>query len=134
MPTYYRPKVAHVDPGGADVGSLVLIAAAIATAAAVVLFVLAHLVLLAVCAAAFVAVIGGLCVVFRRAASPRRWREYRYPRPTVRVEAARAAQAIAAPPRAIEAPRAGPAGAAPAISDHDHTRRGVRARPGRRGR
>ena len=109
MPTYIQPKVAHVDPGGADVGGLVLIAAAVGTAAAVVVFVLAHLALLAVCAAVFIAVIGGLGVAFRRAASPRRWREYRYPQPSVTIPPAGPAQAISAPPRAIEAPRIIPA-------------------------
>ena len=104
MPTYIRPRVAHIDPGGADVGGLVLIGAAIGAAAAVILFALAHLVLLAVVAGVFIAVMGAVVVVFRRAASPRRWREYRYPKPTVRIERPRAAGELSAPPLAISRP------------------------------
>lgn len=105
MPTYIRPKLAHVDPGGADWGGLVLIAAGIATAAALVAFILAHLVLLAAAAGVFAVVMGAVIVAFRRAASPRRWAEYRYPEPTVRIGEPGTAQAISAPrPRAIEAP------------------------------
>jgi hypothetical protein len=110
VPTYYRPKLAHVDRGGADVGRLVLIAAGIAAAAAVVAFVAAHAVLLAAAAGVFVAVIGGLAAWFRWAASPQRLRARYCLRPAVRVPAARPPQAIPAPrPRAIEAPRTVPA-------------------------
>ena len=107
VPTYIRPKLAHVDPGGTDWGGLVLIAAAIAAVGGLVLFIAAHLVLLAACTGAFVAVMSAVIVVFRRAASPRRWAEYRYPKPPVTIPAPRPARALPAPrPRAIEAPRA----------------------------
>jgi hypothetical protein len=87
-------------------GGLVLIAAAVAAAAAVVAFVAAHIVLLAVCAAVFVAGMGGFLAWCRWAASPQRLRAHYCPRPTVRALAARPAQAIPATrPRAIEAPR-----------------------------
>jgi len=109
VPTYIRPKLAHVDPGGTDWGGLVLIAAAIAAVGGLVLFIAAHLVLLAVCAGVFIAVMSAVIVMFRRAASPRRWAEYRYPEPTVRIPPARPAQAILAPPLAIEPARILPA-------------------------
>jgi hypothetical protein len=109
VPTYYRPKMAHVEPGGADIGGLVLIAAVLGAAAAVALFIAAHLVYFAVCAAVFAAVMGAVIVVFRRAASPRRWAEYRYPEPTVRIEAPEPVQAITAPPLAIGPARILPA-------------------------
>lgn len=69
MPTYYRPRVAHIDPGGADVGGLLALAAAAVAIGAVVLFVFAHLLLLAVCAAVFVTAIGGFAVWTRRFAT-----------------------------------------------------------------
>ena len=79
-------------------------------AAAVVAFIAAHIVLLAVCAGVFTAVMGGVAVWFRWAASPQRLRAHYCPRPTVRMPAARPAQAIPAPrPLAIEAPRTVPA-------------------------
>jgi hypothetical protein len=109
VPTYYRPRVAHIEPGGASIGGLVLIAAGLGVAAAVVLFVFAHLVLLAVCAAVFAAVMGAVIAVMRRAASPRRWAEHRYPKPTVRIPAAESARELSAPPLAIEPARVLPA-------------------------
>src|SRR5258707_796233 len=73
MPTYYRPRIAHVDPGGADVGGLVLVVAAVA---GVVAFVLAHLVVVAVCVGVLVAVPVGSALAMRRLIQPRgirRW-------------------------------------------------------------
>ena len=118
MPTYYRPKVAHIEPGGADPGGLVPAAAAIAAAAAVVVFIIAHLVLLAVVAGVFVAVMAAVAVAFRKAASARKWAEYRYPEPPVRVTAARPAQALPAPPPAIEAPGAIRPAVIPGSAEH----------------
>jgi hypothetical protein len=60
MPTYFRPARVDITEGG---GGLVLIAAGVAAAAAVVAFIAAHIVLLAVCAAVFVAVMGGVDAV-----------------------------------------------------------------------
>ena len=110
MPTYHRPKVAYIDPGGRDVGALVLLAAAAVAAFAVATFVLAHLVLLAAAAATFVVVMGGVIAAMRWVASPRRLRQQHYGRATVRVLPSRPSQGIpAARPRAIEAPRTVPA-------------------------
>lgn len=107
VPTFIKP--ARVDViEGSGIGGLVLIAAVIAAAAAVLLFALAHLELLAVCAAVFAAVMAAVIVAMRRAASPHRWAEYRYPRPVATVPAARPARTISArQPKAI--------GAAPAF-------------------
>jgi hypothetical protein len=110
MPVYHRPRQAIItEDGGGGQGLILLLALGgmVLVVASLAMFILAHLALLAVCAAVFVGVIGGLAVVFRQAASPRRWREYRYPRPTVRLTEAEAARVISAPQlRAIEAPRA----------------------------
>ena len=84
MPTYIRPARVDITEGGGR-GGLVLIAAGVVAAAAVVAFVAAHIVLLAVCAGVFVAVMGGVAVWFRWAASPQRLRAHYHPRPTVRV-------------------------------------------------
>lgn len=77
MPTYYRPRMAHVDPGGPDWGALALIAAGVAAAAAVVAFALAHLILIAAAVAVLAAVPIGTAMVMRRFIEPRgirRWR------------------------------------------------------------
>ena len=109
MPTYIRPARVDITDGGGG-GGLVPIAAAVLAAAAVVAFIAAHVVLLAVCAAVFVAVMGSVALWFRWAASPQRLRAHYHPRPTVRVPAARPGQALPAPRRrAIEAPRTAPA-------------------------
>jgi len=108
MPSYIRPARVDVTEGGT--GGLVFIAAAIATAAAVVLFVLAHLVLLAVCAGVFVTVMGAVLTAMQWAASPRRLRQHLHPRYTASVPARRPARVLPAPrPRPIEAPRTVPA-------------------------
>lgn len=112
MPTYYRPKVAYIDPGGRGTGALVLIAAVLAAAAAVVAFIVGHPELLAVCAAVFVTVMGGIIAAMRWVASPARLRRQLHPRYTAPPIAARPAQALPAARRAIEAPRTLPAAAA----------------------
>jgi hypothetical protein len=111
MPVYIRP--ARVDiTESAGIGGLVLIGAAVAAAAAVAVFVLAHLLLLAGCAAAFVVVMGAAIGWMRWAASPARLRQQHHARPTVRVPAATAARAIPAPRWAIGARRTLPAATA----------------------
>jgi hypothetical protein len=98
MPTYIRPARVDITESGGR-GGLVLIAAGVA-------FIAAHIVLLAVCAAVFTAVMGSVAAWFRWAASPQRLRAHYHPRPTVRVLPANPSQPLSAPQaRAIEAPR-----------------------------
>ena len=105
MPTYIRPARVDITGGGRGIGGLVLIAAGLAAAAAVAMFVLAHLALLAGCAAAFLAIMGAVIAAMRWVASPKRLRRQLHPQYPARVAAPRPAQAIPAPqPRAIEAP------------------------------
>lgn len=107
MPTYIRPARVDITEGGAGIGALVLIAAGVAAAAAVATFVLAHLELLAVCAAAFVVVMGAVLAGMRWVASPARLRRQLHPRYPASLPAPRPARAIpASRPRAIGAPRA----------------------------
>jgi hypothetical protein len=96
MPTYIRPARVDITEDGGG-GGLVPIAAAVLAVAAVVAFIAAHIVLLAVCAAVFVGVMGGLAVWFRWLSSPRRPQRH-LQRPTVRVLPPRAAQAFPGPP------------------------------------
>jgi hypothetical protein len=94
MPTYFRPARVDITEGG---GGLVLIAAGVAAAAAVVAFIAAHIVLLAVCAAVFVAVMGGVAAWMRWAASPARLRRHLYPKGTGTAIPARPAQGLLVP-------------------------------------
>ena len=104
MPTYIRPARVDITVGGGG-GGLLAVAAAVLAAAAVVAFIAAHVVLLAVCAAVFVAVMGSVAVWFRWAASPQRLRARYYPPPTVRVLPADPSRPLSAPrARAFEAP------------------------------
>jgi hypothetical protein len=89
----------------------VLILAGLGAAAAVVAFVLAHIVLLAVCAAVWCTVMGSVAAWFRWLSSPRRLQAH-LQRPTVKVLPSSATQAISARQRAIESPRALPPRAA----------------------
>jgi hypothetical protein len=100
MPTYIRPARVDITEGSSGIGGLVLIAAAVGAVAAVVAFIAAHIVLLAVCAGAFVAVMGGLAVWFRWLSSPRRLQQH-LPAIRASVAAPRAAQPISAAPRAM---------------------------------
>ncbi len=104
MPVYFRPARVDITEGRGP-GGLVLIGAGIAAAAAVATFVLAHLLLLAGCAVAFAAVMGGVIGAMRWAASPQRLRQQLHSRSAVRVLASRPAQELSAPPRSIAAPR-----------------------------
>jgi hypothetical protein len=97
MPTYMRPARVDITEGGGR-GGLVLIAAGVVAAAAVVAFIAAHIVLLAVCAAVFTAVMGSVAVWFRWLSSPRRLQQH-LPAIRASVAAARAAQPISAAPR-----------------------------------
>jgi hypothetical protein len=67
MPTYVRPRVAIIDPGGGfDPGAAVLIGAAVVALGAVAAFVMAHLVLIAIYAGILAVVgIAGICVLRR---------------------------------------------------------------------
>ena len=93
-------------PSGGDALAVVV---PVAVAAVVVVFVLAHLALLAGCAAAFVVVMGGVIAGMRWVASPRRMRQQLHPQAVRRTLPAAPARAITAPPRAIEAARVIPA-------------------------
>lgn len=105
MPVYVRPKLAVIEESGSGLGVLALILGAVVAAAAVAAFIAAHLVLLAVVAVAFAAVMTGMAVAMRRAASPRRLRQHLPARYTATAAPARASEAISAPrPRAIAAP------------------------------
>ena len=122
MPTYIRPARVDITEGGGR-GGLVLIGAGVVAAAAVVAFVLAHIVLLAVCAAVFVAGIGGFLAWSRWAASPQRLRARTAPGPRYRVLPRPARSAALSPAaRAIEAPRRQPS-ALPARPVTIHVRR-----------
>ena len=101
MPTYIKPKLAHVEPGGADWGAVALAGAGVVAAAAVAAFIFAHLVLLAVCLGVFVAVMGGLVVAMRVAVSGRAELPEIEPHPMAPVAVRRA---ILGQPRAIAAP------------------------------
>lgn len=98
MPTYIKPKMAHVEPGGADWGGLVLIGAGVLAAAALVAFIVAHLVLLAVCLGVFIVTMGGLVVAMRMAVSGRAELSEIEPHPVAPVAVQ---QAILGQPRAI---------------------------------
>lgn len=105
MPVFTRPRQAIIIEDGPGTGALALIVAVLA-AGTVAGFVLAHLELLAACAAVFVVAMGSIAAGMRWAASPRRLHPQRYARPTVPVLPPRPAQDLPAPrPKAIGAPR-----------------------------
>jgi hypothetical protein len=98
MPTYIRPARVEITEGG-GLSGLVLILVTAGAVGAVVLFIAAHIELLAVCVCAFVTVMGGLAAWSRWLASPKRFRQRHYPGPAVRIDAARLVQALSAPRR-----------------------------------
>ena len=104
MPSYIRPARVDITEGGIGIGGLILIAAAVAAVGVVVVFIAARILLLAVCAAVFVAGIGGFLAWTRWAASPQRLRAHYYSRPVVRVIPARPAAPISAPQRKVIEP------------------------------